>query len=74
MLVMNRATINANNNDNHYEALVERPEKADRNYDTPRNYYSLLIGYNLVSQQEDGRSQTHGDIIHKDGHNHNDQS
>ena len=41
MLVINRTQINTNNEDDYYEALVERQEKADKSYDTLRNYNSI---------------------------------
>ena len=50
MPVVNRVPINSNNDDDHCEALVEREEKADRNYDTLRNYNSTLRGSAVVVQ------------------------
>ena len=43
MPVINRALIRADNNDDHYEALAERQEKANKIYDTFRNYGSIPI-------------------------------
>ena len=36
MAVINRAPINANNDDDQCEVLLERQEKADNDYDTLR--------------------------------------
>ena len=42
---MNRLPINADNDDdNHYEALVEKQTKADRDYDTFKDTVSIPIG------------------------------
>ena len=46
--VINRLPIIANNDDDHDEALVERQAKADKNYDTPRNYNSILTESTVV--------------------------
>ena len=54
MLAVNRAPIYSNNNHDHYEALVERQQKVNRNYDMLRCYTSILVGSNVVVQQEDG--------------------
>ena len=48
--VINRTPINANNDVDHYEALVERQVKSDKNYDTLRTYKSVLIGFIAVLQ------------------------
>ena len=56
MPVINRLPINLDNDDEHYEALVNREtkNKNDKKYDTVRNYVSFSIGSTLVVQQEDG--------------------
>ena len=41
---INRIPINLGNNDDHYEALVKRQIRNDRNYDTARNYDLFLKG------------------------------
>ena len=41
MSVINRVPINANNEHDYYEALVERQEKVEYNYNTLRNYTSV---------------------------------
>ena len=38
MPIINRLPINLDNNDEHYEALVNRQAKNDTKYDTARNY------------------------------------
>ena len=47
MPVMYRSPINANNDDDHYEALVEIKTKCDKNYYTLKDYNFILIGYML---------------------------
>ena len=54
MLVISRALTNANNADDHYKAVVKRQTKADKKYDTLRNYNSIPIDSTTVPQQEDG--------------------
>ena len=63
MLILNRLPTNSNNDDDHYETLVERQTKGDKNYDTFRNYISLQIGSTVVVHREDGDLWTHGTII-----------
>ena len=41
--ILNRLLLNTNTNDDHYEILVERQAKADKNYATLRNYNSVPI-------------------------------
>ena len=41
--IFNRLLLNTNTNDDHYEILVERQAKADKNYATLRNYNSVPI-------------------------------
>ena len=74
MWVMSRLSINAYNDDDHNEALVERQRKAHKGYDTVRYYNSIPIGSTQVVQYEDGGLWTHGTILDKGDCNHNDQS
>ena len=41
MPINNRSPLNADNDDDHYEELVDRQIEADKNYDTIRNYNSI---------------------------------
>ena len=43
MTVINRSSINVDNYDDHYETLVERQAKADKQYGTLRDYISVLL-------------------------------
>ena len=38
MAIINRIPINSDNHGDHYEALIKRQGKNDKNYDTARNY------------------------------------
>ena len=68
---VNRLPINSNNDDNHYEALVNKQTK---NYDTFRNYASFSKGYTAVAQHEDGEQWTPGTVVRRGDHNHNNRS
>ena len=46
--------INSNNNDEHYEALVNRQTKNEVNYDNSRSYATFSLGSSVVVHQEDG--------------------
>ena len=46
--------------------------KADKNYNTLRNYNSIQIGSTVLVQGEDGGLWTHRTIGEKRGQNHND--
>ena len=50
MPIVNKPLINTNNDDEHYEALVNRQTRNDENYDTSRSYASFLIGPSVVVQ------------------------
>ena len=58
MPVINMRPINTFNDDDHYKALMEREEKADKNYGTLRNYNSIPIWSTVAVQQEDRGLQT----------------
>ena len=42
--VVNRVPINTNNDDDHYEVLMGRQEKADKKYNTLKNFNSFPMG------------------------------
>ena len=44
MQINNRIPINSDNDDDHYEALVKRQKRNNKNYDTSRNYDLFSIG------------------------------
>ena len=71
MQIISRLPISPNNNDEYYEALVERGTKKDKNHDTPQNYDFISIGSTVVVQQEDGRLWTYGKVVGKGDHTHN---
>ena len=65
MPALNRLPINTNNDDDHYETLMERQAKADKDYDTSRNYNSIPVVSTGVVQSENGAPWTHGTIMVK---------
>ena len=71
MPIVNRPPIGLNNVDEHYEALIKRQMKNDKNHDTPRIYASIPIGSTVVAQHKDGELWTHGTVESKGNHNHN---
>ena len=62
--------INSNNDDKHYEALVTRQTRNNKNYGTSRSYYSFSIWSTVVVQQEDGGPLIHGTVVGRGDHNH----
>ena len=48
--ILCRLLISPNNDDEHYEVLVKRQTKKDKNHDTPKNYTFLLIGSAVAVQ------------------------
>ena len=54
MPVIDHVTNNADNHDDHYKTLMERQTEVDRNYDTLRDYNSILIECTVAIQGEDG--------------------
>ena len=50
MPIINRLPINMDNDDEHYEVLVNRQGKHDKKYDTARNYDLFSIWSNVVVQ------------------------
>ena len=51
---INRVSINANNDNEDFEALVERQRVKTKNYDTMRNYNSIPIRSIIAVQWQDG--------------------
>ena len=70
MLILSRLLISPNNNDEHYEALVERQTKKDKNHDNPRKYNFIPMGSTVAVQLEDGGPWTHGIVAGKGDHDH----
>ena len=48
MPIINRLTINLDNDDEHYEALLNGQAKNDKKYDTARNYGLFSIGSSVA--------------------------
>ena len=48
--MVNRQLINSNNDDEHYEVLVNRQTKNDKNYDTSRSFASFSLGSTVAVQ------------------------
>ena len=65
MPIINRLPINADNDDDYYESLVDRQIKDDKNYDTLKNYNSIPTGLTVVVPREGGGPQTHGAVVEK---------
>ena len=59
MPTINRLPINSNN-DEHYEALVTRQTRNDKNHDTARSYDSFSVGSTVVVKWEEGGPWTMG--------------
>ena len=55
MPIVNRLPFDSDNNDEHYEALVNRQTKNDKSNDTFRDHATFSIGSTIVVQYEDGR-------------------
>ena len=70
MPIINRLPINLDNDNEHYEALVNRQAKSYKKYDTARNYDLFSIGYTVAVQQGDGGPWTHGTVIGRGDHKH----
>ena len=71
MPILKRPHIHTNNDDEHYETSVERQAKADRNYDTLRNYNSIPVESTIAVQGQDTGAWTHGTTVEK-SKSHND--
>ena len=50
MPIINRSLIDVNNEDEHYETLVQRPTKSDKDNDTSRNYAFIPKGSTVAVQ------------------------
>ena len=61
MTILTRLSLNSNN-DEHYEALINRQSK-NKNNDTSRNYAFIPTGSTLMVQCKDGGPWTHGTIV-----------
>ena len=73
MLIINRPTLNTNNDDDHYETLAETKQKLIRTVILSEHVISFQQSSILV-QREDRGPCTHGTIIEKGDQNHNDPS
>ena len=51
-----------NNDEEHYEVLVNRQTKDDKNQGSPRNYVSIPTGSTVVVECEHGGPWTHGKV------------
>ena len=74
MPIISRLPISVNNDEECYEALVNRQTKDDKNQDTPRNYVSVPTGPTVVVQHEDVGPWIHGTVRGKGEHNHHERS
>ena len=74
MPIINRPPVGRDKDEEHYEALIKRQTKDDKNQGTPRNYVSIPIGSTVAVQHEDGGLWTHGTVEGKGDHNHHDRS
>ena len=74
MPIISRQPVSINDDEEHYEALVNRQTKNDKNQGTPRNNISISTGSTVVVQCKDGGPWTHGTIEGKGDHNHHERS
>ena len=72
--IVNRLPINTNNEDEHYDMLVNRQTKNDKNNITFRNYASFSIGSTVAVHCRYGGPWTHGKDVGRGDHNHNNRS
>ena len=70
MPIISTPPIGINNDEEHYEVLVNRQIKDGKHQGTPRNYVSILTGSTVVVQWKDGGWWTHGPREGKGNHNH----
>ena len=54
MSIISRALVGRDNNEEHYQVLIIRQTKDDKNQGTLRNYVSIHIGSTVVVKWEDG--------------------
>ena len=62
MPIGHRPPMGIDKDEEHYEVLVKRQTKDDKNQGTPRNYVSIPTGSTVVAQQADGRLCTHSTV------------
>ena len=74
MPIISRLLAGVNNDEEHYEALVNRQTKNDKNQGTPRNHVSIPTGCTVAVQHEDGVPWTHGTVEGKGDHNYHKRS
>ena len=73
MPMINRPPLGIDKDDKHYQVLVRRLTKDDKNQSIPRNYISIPTGSTIAVQCEDGGPWTHGTMEDKGDHNHHDR-
>ena len=74
MPINSRLPIGVNNDKGHYEVLVNRQTKDDKNQGNPRNHVSIPTGSTVVVQHEDGGPQIPGTVEGKGDDNHHERS
>ena len=74
MPIIIRPAGNVNDDEEHFEALVNRQTKCYKNQGTPRNYVFVPTWSTVVIQHEDGGLWTHGTVEGKGDHNHHERS
>ena len=74
MPIINRIPINSDNDEDHYESLVKKQTRNDKNYDAARNYDLFSIGSTVAVQWEEGWPWTHGTIVGIGDQQHNNRS
>ena len=62
MPIISRQPVGRDKDEEHYEVLIKRQTKDDKNQGTPRNYVSIPIGSTVVVQHEDVGLWTHGNV------------
>ena len=71
MPIINRLPVNSNNDDGYYGVLVKRQPKNNKKHNTSRNDASFPIGSTGAVQQKDSGMLTHGTVVRRGLHNHN---
>ena len=74
MPVIDRKPVIVDNDYKHHTKLVHRQCKNDTNNDASQVLASIPIRSTVVVQQEDGGPWTHGIVVGKGDHNHNNWS
>ena len=70
MPVIDRKPISVDNDDENHKKLTHRQGKNDPNNNTSQVFVSIHIGSTVVVQKEDRGPWTHGSIVGKGNHNH----